>query len=705
MAKQKKIQKWDIRNIGIIAHIDAGKTTLTERILYYTGKSYRIGEVDEGTAEMDWMAQEKERGITITSAATTFSWKKHRVNLIDTPGHVDFTVEVERSLRVLDGAVAVFCGVGGVEPQTETVWRQADSYNIPRIAFVNKMDRIGADYDNVIKQMREMLGANAVAVCIPYGVEEHFRGVIDVINMQVLIYAVDVEGAKYEALEVPTYYDEQVLQRRREIFEKVAEVDEEAMELYLNGQEPTTEQLIAALRRATIKAKLVPVICGSALRNISIHPLLDAIVYYLPSPLDVPPIEGEEPRSGEMIKRYPDNDEPLSALAFKIALDPFVGKLVYVRVYSGVLSGGSLVYNSTKKSKERVGRLLEMHANDRKEVPSIKAGNIGAVLGLKQTTTGDTLCDEKEHILLESIVFPEPVISVAIEPKSQADEVKLNQALSRLVEEDPTFLVKVDESTGQTIISGMGELHLEILVDRMFREFKVQADVSNPMVAYKETVSAVGVGEGKFIRQSGGRGQYGHVEIELSPLSRGLGFEFENKASAEQIRREFIPAVRQGLIDATGAGILASYPVVDVKATCVSGSYHQVDSSDIAFKIAASMAFRDAMEKARPILLEPVMKVVVITPEDFVGDVMGDFGSRRADIRGMKRRTDAQTITAIVPLAETFGYATSLRSRTQGRAIFTMEFFTYDEVPKQIVSKIISRSTGRVISIKGMPTG
>lgn len=705
MAKQKKIQKSDIRNIGIIAHIDAGKTTLTERILYYTGKSYRIGEVDEGTAEMDWMAQEKERGITITSAATTFSWKKHRVNLIDTPGHVDFTVEVERSLRVLDGAVAVFCGVGGVEPQTETVWRQADSYNIPRIAFVNKMDRIGADYDNVIKQMREMLGANAVPVCIPYGVEEHFRGVIDIINKQVLIYAVDEEGAKYEALEVPTYYDEQVLQRRRELFEKVAEVDEEAMELYLNGQEPTTEQLIAAIRRATIKAKLVPVICGSALRNISIHPLLDAIVYYLPSPLDVPPIEGEEPRSGEMIKRYPDNDEPLSALAFKIALDPFVGKLVYVRVYSGVLSGGSLVYNSTKKSKERIGRLLEMHANDRKEVPSIKAGNIGAVLGLKQTTTGDTLCDEKEHIFLESIVFPEPVISVAIEPKSQADEVKLNQALSRLAEEDPTFLVKVDESTGQTIISGMGELHLEILVDRMFREFKVQADVGNPMVAYKETVSAVGVGEGKFIRQSGGRGQYGHVEIELSPLSRGLGFEFENKASAEQIRREFISAVRQGLIDATGAGILASYPVVDVKATCVSGSYHQVDSSDIAFKIAASMAFRDAMEKARPILLEPVMKVVVITPEDFVGDVMGDFGSRRADIRGMKRRADAQTITAIVPLAETFGYATSLRSRTQGRAIFTMEFFTYDEVPKQIASKIISRSTGRVISIKGMPTG
>jgi len=705
MAKQKKIQKSDIRNIGIIAHIDAGKTTLTERILYYTGKSYRIGEVDEGTAEMDWMAQEKERGITITSAATTFSWKKHRVNLIDTPGHVDFTVEVERSLRVLDGAVAVFCGVGGVEPQTETVWRQADTYNIPRIAFVNKMDRIGADYDNVIKQMREMLGANAVAVCIPYGVEEHFRGVIDIINKQVLIYAVDEEGAKYEALEVPTYYDEQVLQRRRELFEKLAEVDEEAMELYLNGQEPTTEQLIAAIRRATIKAKLVPVICGSALRNISIHPLLDAIVYYLPSPLDVPPIEGEEPRSGEMIERYPDNDEPLSALAFKIALDPFVGKLVYVRVYSGVLSGGSLVYNSTKKSKERIGRLLEMHANDRKEVPSIKAGNIGAVLGLKQTTTGDTLCDEKEHILLESIVFPEPVISVAIEPKSQADEVKLNQALSRLVEEDPTFLVKVDESTGQTIISGMGELHLEILVDRMFREFKVQADVGNPMVAYKETVSAVGVGEGKFIRQSGGRGQYGHVEIELSPLSRGLGFEFENKASAEQIRREFVPAVRQGLIDATGAGILASYPVVDVKATCVSGSYHQVDSSDIAFKIAASMAFRDAMEKARPILLEPVMKVVVTTPEDFVGDVMGDFGSRRADIRGMKRRADAQTITAIVPLAETFGYATSLRSRTQGRAIFTMEFFTYDEVPKQIASKIISRSTGRVISIKGMPTG
>lgn len=705
MAKQKKIQKSDIRNIGIIAHIDAGKTTLTERILYYTGKSYRIGEVDEGTAEMDWMAQEKERGITITSAATTFSWKKHRVNLIDTPGHVDFTVEVERSLCVLDGAVAVFCGVGGVEPQTETVWRQADSYNIPRIAFVNKMDRIGADYDNVIKQMREMLGANAVPVCIPYGVEEHFRGVIDIINKQVLIYAVDEEGAKYEALEVPTYYDEQVLQRRRELFEKVAEVDEEAMELYLNGQEPTTEQLIAAIRRATIKAKLVPVICGSALRNISIHPLLDAIVYYLPSPLDVPPIEGEEPRSGKMVERYPDNDEPLSALAFKIALDPFVGKLVYVRVYSGVLSGGSLVYNSTKKSKERIGRLLEMHANDRKEVPSIKAGNIGAVLGLKQTTTGDTLCDEKEHILLESIVFPEPVISVAIEPKSQADEVKLNQALSRLAEEDPTFLVKVDESTGQTIISGMGELHLEILVDRMFREFKVQADVSNPMVAYKETVSAVGVGEGKFIRQSGGRGQYGHVEIELSPLSRGLGFEFENKASAEQIRREFISAVRQGLIDATGAGILASYPVVDVKATCVSGSYHQVDSSDIAFKIAASMAFRDAMEKARPILLEPVMKVVVITPEDFVGDVMGDFGSRRADIRGMKRRADAQTITAIVPLAETFGYATSLRSRTQGRAIFTMEFFTYDEVPKQIASKIISRSTGRVISIKGMPTG
>jgi len=705
MAKQKKIEKRDIRNIGIIAHIDAGKTTLTERILYYAGKSYRIGEVDEGTAEMDWMAQEKERGITITSAATTFSWKKHRVNLIDTPGHVDFTVEVERSLRVLDGAVAVFCGVGGVEPQTETVWRQADSYNIPRIAFVNKMDRIGADYDNVIKHMREMLGANAVAVCIPYGVEEHFRGVIDVINKQVLIYAVDEEGAKYEALEVPTYYDEQVLQRRREIFEKVAEVDEEAMELYLNGQEPTTEQLIAAIRRATIKAKLVPVICGSALRNISIHPLLDAIVYYLPSPLDVPPIEGEEPRSGEMIERFPDNDEPLSALAFKIALDPFVGKLVYVRVYSGVLSGGSFVYNSTKKSKERIGRLLEMHANDRKEVPSIKAGNIGAVLGLKQTTTGDTLCDEKEHILLESIVFPEPVISVAIEPKSQADEVKLNQALSQLAEEDPTFLVKIDESTGQTIISGMGELHLEILVDRMFREFKVQADVGNPMVAYKETVSAVGVGEGKFIRQSGGRGQYGHVEIELSPLSRGLGFEFENKASAEQVRREFIPAVRQGLIDATGAGILASYQVVDVKATCVSGSYHQVDSSDIAFKIAASMAFRDAMEKARPILLEPVMKVVVTTPEDFVGDVMGDFGSRRADIRGMKRRADAQTITAIVPLAETFGYATSLRSRTQGRAIFTMEFFTYDEVPKQIASKIISRSMGRVISIEGMPTG
>jgi elongation factor G len=702
MSKTKKTAKEDIRNIGIIAHIDAGKTTVSERILYYTGKSYRIGEVDEGTAEMDWMAQEKERGITITSAATTFSWKKHRINLIDTPGHVDFTVEVERSLRVLDGVVAVFCGVGGVEPQSETVWRQAGHYKIPRVAFVNKMDRIGANFPNAIKQMREMLGANASAICLPIGSEDRFRGIIDVINMRAYLYTVDQLGTKYEDLEIPTYYDEPAMKLRHEVFERVAEVDDEAMELYLRGEEPTADQLHSAIRRVTIKAEFVPVLCGAALKNISIQPLLDAIVDYLPSPADVPPIEGTDPRNGQVIKRYADDDEPLSALAFKIASDPFVGRLTYVRVYSGVLGGGDLVFNSARNGKERIGRLLEMHANDRKEVQEIRAGNIGAVVGLKNTSTGDTLCSEKRHILLEPIVFPEPVISVAIEPKSQADEEKLYQALSRLEEEDPTFQVKTDENTGQTIISGMGELHLEILLDRMLREYKVQANIGNPMVAYKESVSETAMSEGKFIRQSGGRGQYGHVEIKISPLPRGGGFEFENKAPGNKIPGEFVPAIRQGLIDATAAGILAGYPVVDIRVTCLGGSFHPVDSSEIAFKIAASIAFRGAMEKAKPILLEPVMKVVVITPEDYIGEVMGDFGSRRGDIAGMKRRADAQAITGMVPLAETFGYATCLRSRTQGRAIFTMEFASYNAVPKPIASKIVSSSTGRAMPIEGI---
>lgn len=682
------------RNIGIMAHIDAGKTTTTERILYYTGVTYKIGEVHEGTAVMDWMPQEQERGITITSAATTCSWKEHRINIIDTPGHVDFTIEVERSLRVLDGAVAVFDAVAGVEPQSETVWRQANKYGVPRIAFMNKMDRVGADFFMAMGTMVEKLGANPVAIQIPIGSEENFRGPIDLVKMRAYYFDDETLGAKYVEADIPEEYIVKAKEYREKLLEALADIDENIMEKYISGEEVSVDEIKAALRKGTIEMKFTPVLCGSAFKNKGIQLLLDAIIDYLPSPLDIPPVKGIRPLDGVEVERRASDDEPFTALAFKIMTDPFVGQLTFVRVYSGVLSAGSYVYNSTKGIKERIGRLLKMHANKREEIKEVRAGDIAAVVGLKNTLTGDTLCDENNPIILESIQFPEPVIAVAIEPKTKADQEKLSVSLSKLAQEDPSFKVSFDEETGQTIISGMGELHLEIIVDRLTREFKVGANVGKPQVAYKETIKGAAKVEGKFVRQSGGRGQYGHVWIEIEPLERGKGFEFVNKIVGGVIPKEFIPAVEKGIKEAMEGGVLAGYPVVDVRVTLIDGSYHEVDSSEMAFKIAGSMAFKEGAKKAQLVLLEPIMNVEVVTPEEYMGDVIGDINSRRGKIQSMEKRGGAQVIRAMIPLAEMFGYATDLRSRTQGRATYTMQFDHYEEVPKNIMDSIVAKVKG-----------
>ncbi|CDF58893.1 elongation factor G [Thermobrachium celere] len=677
-----------VRNIGIMAHIDAGKTTTTERILFYTGRTHKIGEVHEGAATMDWMVQEQERGITITSAATTCQWKGHTINIIDTPGHVDFTVEVERSLRVLDGAVAVFCAKGGVEPQSETVWRQADKYGVPRIAYVNKMDIMGADFFNVIQMMKDRLGAKPVPIQLPIGKEDTFKGVIDLIRNEAIIYTDDL-GTKAEETEIPEDLKDLAEEYRTNLIEAVAETDEELMMKYLEGEEFTVEEIKAGLRKATIAGEIVPVCCGSSYKNKGVQPLLDAVVEFLPSPIDIPSVKGINPDSGEEDERHASDDEPLSALAFKIMADPFVGKLVFTRVYSGVLTAGTYVLNSTKGKKERIGRLVKMHANHREEVEEIRAGDIGAVVGLKDVTTGDTLCDPEKPIILEKMEFPEPVISVAIEPKTKAGQEKLALSLQKLAEEDPSFRTYTDQETGQTIIAGMGELHLEIIVDRLQREFKVECNVGKPQVAYKETIRKAVKAEGKFVRQSGGRGQYGHCWIELIPQERGKGYEFVNNIVGGVIPKEYIPAVDAGIQEAMTSGVVAGYPVIDCKVVLFDGSYHEVDSSEMAFKIAGSMAFKNAMQKADPVLLEPIMKVEVVVPEEYMGDVMGDINSRRGRIEGMEPRNGAQVIRAYVPLAEMFGYATTLRSRTQGRGTYVMQFATYEEVPASIQAQIV----------------
>lgn len=682
------------RNIGVMAHIDAGKTTTTERILYYTGVTYKIGEVDEGTAVMDWMVQEQERGITITSAATTCFWKDYKINIIDTPGHVDFTIEVERSLRVLDGAVAVFDSVAGVEPQSETVWRQADKYGVPRIAFMNKMDRVGADFFMSVNSMIERLGANPVPIQIPIGAEDEFRGPIDLVRMKAVYFDDETLGAKYTEGDVPDKLMPYALEYREKMLEALSDVDENIMEKFLGREEISVDEIRAAIRKGTLEMRLTPVICGSAFRNKGVQLLLDAIVDCLPSPLDIPPVIGIMPSDGSKIIRNVDNNEPFSAIAFKVMTDPFVGQLTFIRVYSGVLCAGSYVYNSTKDIKERVGRLLKMHANKREEIKEVSAGDIAAVVGLKSTLTGDTLCDEKNPVILESIEFPEPVMAVAIEPKTKADQEKLSQSLAKLAQEDPSFKVSFNEDTGQTIISGMGELHLEIIVDRLLREFKVGANVGKPQVAYKETIRTVSQAEGKFIRQSGGRGQYGHVYIKIEPLETDKGFEFVNDIVGGTIPREYIPAVGKGIKEAMERGILAGYPVVDIRATLYDGSYHEVDSSEMAFKIAGSMAFREAAKKARPVILEPIMSIEVVSPEEYTGDVIGDLSARRGKIQNIERRGNAQVIKAQSPLSEMFGYATDLRSKTQGRATYTMQFSHYEEVPKGVSEGIISMVKG-----------
>ncbi|PIP71038.1 MAG: elongation factor G [Nitrospirae bacterium CG_4_10_14_3_um_filter_44_29] len=680
-------------NIGIMAHIDAGKTTTTERILYYTGITYKIGEVHEGTAVMDWMVQEQERGITITSAATTCFWKGHKINIIDTPGHVDFTIEVERALRVLDGAVAVFDSVAGVEPQSETVWRQADKYKVPRIAFMNKMDRAGADFFMGVQSMVDRLGANPVPVQIPIGAEESFRGPIDLVEMKAVCFDDETIGAKYVEGAIPDDMMSAARQYREKMLEALSDVDENIMEKFLGGREISAEEIRAALRKGTIQLKLTPVVCGSAFKNKGVQQLLDAIVDYLPSPLDVPPILGTKPGNGSEIARKADVNEPFSALAFKVMTDPYVGQLTFIRVYSGMLSAGSYIYNSTKDTKERVGRLLKMHANKREEIKEVSAGDIAAVVGLKSTLTGDTLCDEKSQVVLEAMEFPDPVISVAIEPKTKADQEKLYEALGKLAQEDPSFRIAFNEETGQTIISGMGELHLEIIVDRLLREFKVGANVGKPQVAYRETIRTASKAEGKFIKQSGGRGQYGHVYLKLEPVS-GKGFEFVNKIVGGSIPREYIPAVEKGVKEAMDSGVLAGYPVVDVKVTLYDGSYHEVDSSEMAFKIAGSIGFKEAAKKAMPVLLEPMMSIEVVTPENYMGDVIGDLNSRRGKIQQMEKRGNAQVIKAQVPLSGMFGYATDLRSKTQGRATYTMQFSHYEDVPKSISDAIIAKVKG-----------
>jgi elongation factor G len=684
------------RNIGIMAHIDAGKTTTTERVLFYTGRSYKIGEVHEGTATMDWMVQEQERGITITSAATTCFWQDCRINIIDTPGHVDFTMEVERSLRVLDGAIALLDAVAGVEPQTETVWRQADKYRVPRIIYVNKMDRVGADYARCLQMIRDRLGANPVAIQIPIGHEDGFAGVVDLVEQVALTWPDDDSlGQTFERRDVPPDLQPVAKEYRDKMIEALAEVDERLLEKYLGDQKITADELKAALRAGTIAMKLVPVICGASFKNKGVQPMLDCVVDYLPSPLDIPPIRGINPEARESETRAAADDAPFAALAFKIMNDPFVGQLVFLRVYSGTLTAGAAVFNSTRDRKERAGRLLRMHANKREEIQALAAGDIAAVVGLKDTRTGDTLCDADAPIVLESMDFPEPVIAVAIEPKTKADEEKLGLSLQRLALEDPTFKVKVDEETSQTLISGMGELHLEIIVDRLLREFKVEAHVGKPEVAYRETIRTNAEAQGRFVRQTGGKGQYGDVWLEVAPTQPGLGFVFENKIVGGKIPREFIPACEKGIKEALTMGVLAGYPIVDVKATLTDGSYHEVDSSELAFKIAASMGFKEACRRAKPVLLEPVMDVEVVAPEEYMGSVVGDLNSRRGRIMAMDMRGGSQVIRAHVPLGQMFGYATDLRSMTQGRATYTMQFSRYEEAPAAIADEIVAKAAGR----------
>jgi elongation factor G len=686
----KKTPLERVRNIGIIAHIDAGKTTTTERILFYTQKIHRMGEVHDGAATMDWMEQERERGITITAAATTCFWRDYQINIIDTPGHIDFTAEVQRSLRVLDGGVVVFDAVAGVEPQSETVWRQADRFGVPRICFVNKMDRVGADFGRTIQMIIDRLHARPVAVQMPMGAEDAFVGAIDLIEMKAIIYTDDL-GTQAEETEIPGTYREEATRRYRELIECVAESDDALTEKFIEEEEITSDELRAALRRATIRGELVPVLCGTALRNKGVQPMLDAVVDYLPSPVDVPAIVGHNPKSGDPVECPPDPRAPFAALAFKIVTDPYVGRLAYIRVYSGTVHAGAGTFNATKGKKERVGRLLQMHANHREDIELLSAGDIGAVLGFKETFTGDTLSDPSRQVVLEAIKFPEPVISVAIEPKTKADQDKMAEALKKLSEEDPTFRVRTDENSGQTLISGMGELHLEVLVDRMLREFRVTAKVGRPQVAYRETITRPARAQGRFVRQTGGRGQYGDVVLEVEPLPKGTGFQIEDKIVGGAIPREYISAVEQGIRSAMETGILAGYPMVDFKATMVDGSYHEVDSSDLAFKIAGSMALKEAVQKAAPVLLEPVMKVEVVAPEEFIGDIVGNLAARRGDIQGMEPRTGGiQAIRALVPLAEMFNYATDLRSMTQGRGTFTMEFDHYAQVPENQSAQILS---------------
>ncbi|ANC75446.1 MAG: elongation factor G [Bacillota bacterium] len=681
------------RNIGIMAHIDAGKTTTTERVLYYTGRIHKIGETHEGASQMDWMEQEQERGITITSAATTAQWKGHRVNIIDTPGHVDFTVEVERSLRVLDGAVALLDAQSGVEPQTETVWRQATTYGVPRVVFVNKMDKIGADFLYSVKTIHDRLGANAHPIQLPIGAEDQFEAIIDLIEMKAVFYGNDL-GTDIEVRDIPEEHMPLAEEYRGKLIEAVAELDEEMMMKYLEGEEITNEELKAGIRQGTCNVEFYPVMCGSAFKNKGVQLMLDAVLDYLPSPIDVPAIKGVLPDSEEEVTRESSDEAPFSALAFKVMTDPYVGKLTFFRVYSGTLNSGSYVQNSTKGKRERVGRILQMHANSREEISIVYAGDIAAAVGLKDTTTGDTLCDEKNLVILESMVFPEPVISLSIEPKSKADQDKMGMALAKLAEEDPTFRTETNEETGQTIIAGMGELHLDILVDRMRREFKVEANVGAPQVAYRETIRQAAKVEGKFVRQSGGRGQYGHVWIEFEPGDEGSGFVFENKIVGGAVPREYIPAVQAGIEESMKNGMLAGFPLLDLKARIVDGSYHDVDSNEMAFKIAGSMALKNAKSKCDPAILEPIMKVEVTVPEEYMGDIMGDVTSRRGRVEGMEARGNAQIVKAMVPLAEMFGYATSLRSRTQGRGTYSMHFDHYEEVPKSISEEIIKKSTG-----------
>ena len=684
----RKVSLENTRNIGIMAHIDAGKTTTTERILFYTGKIHKVGETHEGGAQMDWMEQEQERGITITSAATTAMWKDHRINIIDTPGHVDFTVEVERSLRVLDGAVALFCAKGGVEPQSETVWRQADKYNVPRMAFINKMDIVGADFYRGIEMIKDRLKANPVPIQLPIGKEDHFLGMVDLVEMNARIYKDDL-GQEIEITDIPEDMMDLALEHREKLIESISEVDEILMMKYLEGEEPTLEELKAGIRKATIDVKITPVLCGSSYKNKGVQVLLDAIIDYLPSPLDIPAITGIDPDTEEEEVRHPDDSEPFSALAFKIVTDPFVGKLAYFRVYSGSLEAGSYVYNSSKGKRERIGRILLMHANKREEVEEAFAGDIAAAVGLKDTSTGDTLCDDSDQIILEKMDFPEPVIHVAIEPRTKASQEKMSIALAKLAEEDPTFRTYTDVETGQTIIAGMGELHLEIIVDRLLREFKVEANVGNPQVAYKESISKHAEAEGKYVRQSGGRGQYGHVKLKIDPQEPGKGYEFVNAIVGGAIPKDYINSINTGITEALQSGVLGGFPVLDVKVTLYDGSYHDVDSSEMAFKIAGSMGVREAIRKAGPRLLEPMMKVEVTVPEEYMGDVIGDINSRRGKMEGMELVSGAQIISAFVPLGEMFGYATDLRSNTQGRGLYSMQFDHYEPVPNSISEEVL----------------